>query len=734
MRPLGIELTNFRSYWQETIDLAALRVALINGKNGNGKSTLIDAITFPLFGKGSDKDCSLDDYVRLGQTDMTNTLTFELDGVVYRVIRSRGKGSKSGLELQQQVGGEWLSKSGPTMPETQEAIKKLLRMDYDGFIASAFVVQGEADKFSKQKPSERKATLANILGLDAYSELESKAKERAKAVDIDIQVVKRQVEEIQARTAGKAGMETQLQDLEMEIFNTESLISQKEAELQALVEKRATLQASELRIRDIDGQIASLEREIRSLNGQLPELQNRAENARKIVANKDVILDKAKEAETVRQQVEQMDQVAAKHTELQLERGKLQNQLTQLNGEVTQARANLEGSIRQLQSQLEAARKQAKPLEGLQCDNPTCQLIRGAVEAKYRIPGLETEVKSAQEFLASERYKDRFAEAEERLNSELATHEVASANLQYDSTSHRDLKTRLVDLQKYEALIPRLETAQVAIDQAEQRIAEITAGVTDKQNTIGTLQIDRLALQGDADEAKELSVEISGNEAQLRIYRDQLGGLQAKQGAVKKSLDEIAELEVKQTGLTANLEALAADHRDWTDIAKACGKNGIQAMIIENAIPEIERESDNLLARMSGGRFSITLETQKASKTAKVAETLDIKISDLELNGVRVYETFSGAEKMMVDLSIRIALSKLLTRRAGATIRTLVLDETSSALDAANRAKFLEIIGTLKDDFDLVLVISHQEDIQDAFQQRIDVYRTDEGSKAQVVA
>jgi len=102
--------------------------------------------------------------------------------------------------------------------------------------------------------------------------------------------------------------------------------------------------------------------------------------------------------------------------------------------------------------------------------------------------------------------------------------------------------------------------------------------------------------------------------------------------------------------------------------------------------------------------------------------------------GIRPYETYSGAEKMMIDLAIRISLSKLLTRRAGATIRTLVLDETSSALDAQNRNEFLKIINTLREDFDLILVISHQEDVQEAFEQRIEVYRTDEGSKVRIIA
>jgi len=120
-----MELSNFRSYLSESIELTALKVALINGRNGFGKSTLIDAITFPLFGRGSaDK---MDDYVTLGKTDMSAALSFELGGNTYRVIRNRttnGRG-KSSLELQQLIDGEWASKSGATAPETEDRIREI---------------------------------------------------------------------------------------------------------------------------------------------------------------------------------------------------------------------------------------------------------------------------------------------------------------------------------------------------------------------------------------------------------------------------------------------------------------------------------------------------------------------------------------------------------------------------------------------------------------------------------
>lgn len=768
MRPLTMDLSNFRSYQSESIELTALKVALINGRNGFGKSTLIDAITFPLFGRGSaDK---IDDYVTLGKTDMSATLSFELGGSTYRVIRNRttsGRG-KSSLELQQLINGDWESKSGATAPETEERIRKLLRMDYEGFIASAFVVQGEADKFSKQKPAERKATLANILGLDAYSDYEAQAKEKAKTVEVDLKVVKSQVQDLETRTSNKLLLDTQAVEVTDKISIIEGQIKEKESELNQLIEKRATLQASELRVKDIDTQIASVQKEIQvlrdqipilekriteseNLKDQIPALEKRIVDAEKLTANKDKILSFSKEAGEVRDQIAELDKTAATYSELQLERSRIQNESTKLDGLIYREKAKLDTIIQGIKLQIKNARQQAKPLEGLNCQNPTCQLIKGAVEARDIIPGLNEQLGSEEAKLKSGNYADDLKQQKEDQVSKLMDIDIQVEVLDYNQEEHQALKTKLAELERYERLVPSLDNAEESKRLAQEQIDQINTTVKEKQDdlkdqisginisiqekrdVITGFELDRISLEDDAKEATEVSTNMAVFEFEISTLRNQLGNQQGRQGAIKKSLDEVAELEVKLDESRTRLDTLAADLTDWNDIVKACGKNGIQAVIIENSIPEIEREANNLLARMSSGRFSLELLTQKPSKTAKVTETLDIKISDSGL-GIRPYETYSGAEKMMIDLAIRISLSKLLTRRAGATIRTLVLDETSSALDAQNRSQFLQIVNTLREDFDLILVISHQEDVQDAFEQRIEVYRTDEGSKVRVIA
>jgi exonuclease SbcC len=154
-------------------------------------------------------------------------------------------------------------------------------------------------------------------------------------------------------------------------------------------------------------------------------------------------------------------------------------------------------------------------------------------------------------------------------------------------------------------------------------------------------------------------------------------------------------------------------------------------MIIEAVVPEIEAEADRLLGRMTGGSTQVNFIMQRETQAGDVRETLDIKISD-DL-GERPYENYSGGEQFRVNFAIRIALSRLLARRAGAQLQTLVIDEGFGTQDTQGRERLVEAINAIQDDFARVLVITHIDELKDAFPARIEVTKTAEGSVVEVV-
>ncbi|MBE9472708.1 MAG: SMC family ATPase, partial [Chloroflexi bacterium] len=178
-------------------------------------------------------------------------------------------------------------------------------------------------------------------------------------------------------------------------------------------------------------------------------------------------------------------------------------------------------------------------------------------------------------------------------------------------------------------------------------------------------------------------------------------------------------------------DELAAGRSIYEELRTACGVKGVPAMIIEAAVPEIEAEANRLLARMTGGRMHVRFDTQRETLAGEVRETLEIKIAD-EL-GTREYSLYSGGEAFRVNFAIRVALSRLLARRAGAQLQTLVIDEGFGTQDAQGRERLVEAINAIQDDFARVLVITHIDELKDAFPVRIEVTKMPEGSVVDLV-
>jgi len=192
-------------------------------------------------------------------------------------------------------------------------------------------------------------------------------------------------------------------------------------------------------------------------------------------------------------------------------------------------------------------------------------------------------------------------------------------------------------------------------------------------------------------------------------------------------------VRVAIAGVLAADRAGADSSTVFFDIAAAqrlFGKRGVQAMLIENALPELEQDTNDLLSRMTDTSTQVSFITRKESKSG-ATETLDIRIADNM--GTRSYELFSGGEAFRINLAVRIALSKLLSRRAGAELSFLLIDEGFGSQDAQGRDRLVEAIAAIKEDFQKILVITHIEELKDQFDTRIEVDKGPAGSQITVV-
>ena len=192
-------------------------------------------------------------------------------------------------------------------------------------------------------------------------------------------------------------------------------------------------------------------------------------------------------------------------------------------------------------------------------------------------------------------------------------------------------------------------------------------------------------------------------------------------------LDRLAVLEAENKQLERSRRALLEEMGVHDDLARAFGKNGVQALIIETAIPQLQDDANELLGRLTDGRMSLKLQLHEGRKVKGLpSEELQILIGD-EI-GTRSYETFSGGETFRVNFALRIALSKLLARRSGAPLPTLFIDEGFGSQDSAGQERLKEAIQSIQSDFQKIIVITHVEEVKDSFPNRIEVTKTADGS------
>jgi exonuclease SbcC len=275
------------------------------------------------------------------------------------------------------------------------------------------------------------------------------------------------------------------------------------------------------------------------------------------------------------------------------------------------------------------------------------------------------------------------------------------------------------------------ERARLRIGELEQRMTGLETRAAEIDAEIARLQTQK----GELQQAMAASAELERQLEQARAARADAQRREAEArealGRLRAELEQVAEAEHEAAATRDRVARAERQGLVYEILDQACGKKaGVPALIVENAVPALESIANDLLGRMAGGRLQVRLDTQAETKAGTMAEVLRITV--LDGGEERPYQTYSGAERFMIDLALRIALSRFLAHRAGAEIRLLVLDEGLGALDAANRQQVVAALQEAAREFGKVLVITHIQELQDALPQRIEVERRPDGSRVRV--
>jgi len=859
--PVKLALKNFLSYGEDVppLDFTQFHIACLSGNNGQGKSALLDALTWAVWGEGrkaSQEKKADSSLLRIGQKDMQVEFVFDLEGDRYRIIRDysiTGKSSRSGLEFQvreQKENNEYVSLTGSSIRKTQEKITKTLRIDYQTFINSAFILQGRIDEFSRKSARERKEILSEILGLSRYDELANLAKSHLREINNIIMTKESRLEYIYQETANldfykkkikelsesykeisqkikmeekKAGKlkeeinilkhkseqcaeledrieqyrqeiargQKQIELRKKEIIDCQRIISQKEKVLndfenyqrfntennefsRKLQQIRKIEEERVLTERKIESERVNLEVGVRNKKDRHKDLKMKAEQG---IKNRTKLSELEKKMKEIKSLEGQSEEIRQKGSELKVKISSIKGQIERLEKDnkdnqekLRLLRENPEGECPLCEAKLNAERKRKiedninkeinlnlKRIEKLRKEMEESSKQKDRLVEKWRetnqklkykdiwqqelskaylereestqarklMVGLQEEIKKLEKIIQEKRY----ALEEQKKLKEI---EGQIKNIGYDEARHRLLNRKIEELSNAPLEKAKLEEAEKKIDSLKDGLSELKENYQQKKLNLKDLEKKKEKVRIELKELPSLKEKLVQEERLLNSEQILKDNILEERGGYQSKFDQCLKLGKEKKKISKELEESKKEQNIYQKLIVAFGKNGIQALIIENALPEIEEEANNLLSKLTNNSTQISIESLRDLKSGGIKETLDIKISD-EL-GIRDYELYSGGEAFRIDFSLRIALSKLLTRRAGTKLRTLVMDEGFGTQDEEGIDNLVQAIQSISDDFDKILVITHLESLKNAFPVRIEVTKLPEiGSRFEII-
>ncbi|RPJ40339.1 MAG: SMC family ATPase, partial [Chloroflexi bacterium] len=210
MIPVHLQLSGFLSY-QDPVDLdfTTFDLACISGSNGAGKSSLLDAMTWALFGQARRRDDALiNSHAQAAEV----ILDFQYENNLYRIQRTKPREKTTLLEFFTCTEDHiWRPLTEKSVRDTEARISSILRMDYETFTNASFLLQGRADQFAQQRPGDRKRVLSAILGLEIWEQYRMDAVERRTTIEADMKSLDGQLEEIDAELAQETERKQRMQ-------------------------------------------------------------------------------------------------------------------------------------------------------------------------------------------------------------------------------------------------------------------------------------------------------------------------------------------------------------------------------------------------------------------------------------------------------------------------------------------------------------------------------------------
>ena len=674
--PRSIEVKNYRSYTAATFDFEPVHMAMVNGPNGVGKSSLfMDALADCLYEQTRKED--IGGWVRDGTKSGSITFTFGLGGQDYRVIRTRTKSGRGTLALQRwdADGQAWADESDTTMKLTQARIERLLGMDCTTFCSIALIRQDAYGLFLEAGSDQRMAVLSALLGLDIYGRMEDLAKAGATEQRRKLAAIRERSTILDETIQQKAGIESEDAELADEAADVEKIVKDLEADLreaEAAEALRAEIarqvdekkrQAKDYRLQAADkaSEYLDLEKQHSEAEAAADGLEDAVKAAERVKAARELMQRFAPDVERDKDLVKERswttsDLLNADQKVKRLESEKGWNELVlSKKDEISEAKVELaeiaamkekvrqrlsdmekataayqrakaacdaylqevKSDIRVREAEIKRARDEASRLDDSGCPVPetaTCKFLASAVDCKQMLPGM---IESLED--AKKKHRERYDELKAAVDqAKAAIDEIG------------DPLDELSDLERREQELRSIASKEAEVAAAEASVEKIEASIKEAKE----------AADNAVAHIEEIDAEREKLTQSVTAYQEAEGEVTSLSGLA----DTLAEC---QAG-ASKAEALAPQIRKLKEEVEELRGKSEQAL----------READEIAARVPGGgnladRIRANIEAQRRSLTdlATRRGQLKAKLDDIAEAETKSVELRREAESVGVVLS-----------------------------------------------------------------------------------
>jgi DNA repair exonuclease SbcCD ATPase subunit len=674
-KPIRFEFSNMFSYGEDNV-INFEKVGGLMGlfaPNASGKSSLFDAISFCLFDRCS-RAFKAANIMNNRKADFHCELHFQVEGIDYHIRRearmvNKGKNVKVDVQFWRSNGTEKESLNGTERRDTNSVIEQYVGR-YEDFVMTALSLQGNNALFIDKSQSERKDLLAQFMGLDIFDKLYEAGSEEIKEVAVLIRNFKR--------------------------TDFTSELATKETDLK---ESKKILNELEISIKNLNKNKDGIQNQISDLKESLTPIDSRLELSAleaakgsiesKLVTNRKDREDKETKINEYQTLLNEVSQSINQHSEvngLSIDDAKKEWDLAK--GKIS----DVQQQIDKLESQYESNLEKLKHLEQHEYD-PNCKFcmnnvfVKDAIDTKEIVKTQESQletlnivhhalIKATEPFADVDDVWSSLIELRNKYHKGVVVREKAEAEL-------NGLETH------YELLITQLSGIKADIN----RYNEISETI--KRNKEINEEIKILETQ-----KKDIDKEISDINKKVLQKTGEIGSINSFINSTKAKMDEVKDLENRNTLYTYYLDAVK--------------KDGVPYELISKAMPVIENEVNNILGQVVD--FSLSMDTDGKNINAKIV------YEDQEW----ALEMGSGMEKFISGLAIRVALINIcgLPRP-----NFLVIDEGFGTLDADNLSSLFMMMQYLKTQFDFIWVISHLEQMRDIVDGLIEIKKENGFSK-----